>query len=347
MSEQNAKNNNSKQGNFKRKILGIVLIVLALGVVGSVIGYLRYRKTHVYTDDAFIDGGVTYVSSRIPGKVSEVLVSSNQPVEKDQVLVKIDTVDIEAELAKAKANLEMAENQVAGQYVSIKVINAQLRQLYAQRTLLSKERERFSSLLERGAVAANDYDKVIANWRAVNAQIQAARKKRKQIKTSIGDKGPDGKEAAIRLAEAQIAAISLQLEHAVIKAPAKGYITRKNVEVGEVVAAGQPLMAVVDLDDIYITANYKETDITRVRPGLKVIFKVDTYPGVKFEGRVDSIMAGTGAVFSMLPPENATGNYVKVVQRIPIKIKFTNVDTDKYPMRLGMSVVPVILIENK
>ena len=180
---------------------------------------------------------------------------------------------------------------------------------------------------------------------AVRAQIRAAYKQKKQIKISIGEKDEDGKEAAIKLAEAHIAQVELKLDHAVIRAPASGYITRKNVNAGQVVQPGQPIMAVVPLDDLYITANYKETDLTRVRPGQIVTFKIDSYPGVRFEGRVESIMAGTGAAFSLLPPQNATGNYVKVVQRIPVKIKITGLDQGKYPLRIGMSVVPVILVE--
>ena len=130
-----------------------------------------------------------------------------------------------------------------------------------------------------------------------------------------------------------------------INAPASGFVTRKNVSVGQVIAPGQPLMAIVPLDDLWIVANYKETDLTDVRPGQEVTFEVDTYPGAEFKGEVDSIMAGTGAVFSLLPPENATGNYVKVVQRIPVKIKIVDMDTKKYPLRIGMSVVPTILVK--
>jgi len=336
----------AQSGNGKRKIIGVVLILLVLGVVCSIVVYVKYRETHVVTDDAFIEGDIHYVSPRIPGKVIEVSASSNRRVEKNDVLVRLDTVDIEAELVAARENLEVVRNQIAGQYMSIDVIDAQLKQLHAQRNLISKEKKRLENLLKRGAVAEGDYDKIVAQWRVVNAQINATRKQRKQVKLSIGEKDDGGKEAAIRLAEARIAQIELHLDHAVIRAPVSGYVTRSNVDMGEVVAPGQPLMAIVPLEDLWIVANYKETDLTRVRPGQKVVFKVDMYGGVKFKGIVDSIMAGTGAVFSVLPPENATGNYVKVVQRIPVKIKIVDADTEKYPLRIGMSVVPTILAEN-
>jgi membrane fusion protein (multidrug efflux system) len=135
----------------------------------------------------------------------------------------------------------------------------------------------------------------------------------------------------------------LLLSYTKIYAPASGFITKKAVEEGENVRAGQPLMAVTPLQGVYVVANYKETKVRKIRPGMKVKIKVDAYPGKVFWGKVESIMAGTGAVFSLFPPENATGNYVKVVQRIPVKIVL---DKDQiypeYPLRLGMSVVPTV-----
>lgn len=340
MPDANGNNNNSK-----KKILGILVLILALCVIGGVVFYMHYRTYHVLTDDAFIDGNIYNVTPLIPGKVAEVLISDNQYVEKDQVLVKLDTVDIEASLHTAKQNLEVVKNQIAGQYASINVVNAQVKQLEAQMELINTERERLTNLLAKGAVSQDDYDKNQAQWKALHAQIGATRKQKKQIKSAIGPKDTEGKEAAIRLAEANIAQIQLQLDHAVIRAPIAGYVTRKNVNVGQVVAAGQPLMAIVSLEGLFITANYKETVLTLVKPGQPVEFKVDSYPGVTFHGKVASIMAGTGSVFSLLPPQNATGNYIKVVQRIPVKIDISGLDIKKYPLRVGMSVVPTILVK--
>ncbi|HEU0265606.1 MAG TPA: HlyD family secretion protein, partial [Geobacterales bacterium] len=137
----------------------------------------------------------------------------------------------------------------------------------------------------------------------------------------------------------------LNLNYTVLRAPADGYITKKSVEPGNNVAPGQPVMALVALDQPWIIANYKESQLAHVRPGQKVEFTVDTYPGRIFTGKVESIMAGTGAAFSLLPPENATGNYVKVVQRIPVKITIDNVSDPEHQLRVGMSVVPTILVD--
>ncbi|MBF0494046.1 MAG: HlyD family secretion protein [Candidatus Omnitrophica bacterium] len=153
----------------------------------------------------------------------------------------------------------------------------------------------------------------------------------------------DLRSAELKAAEEQLKIAQRNLEYTKISSPTDGYVTNKSVEEGNQVQAGQPLLAVVALDDIWIIANYKETQLKNVRPGQKVEIKIDTYPGKIFEGKVDSIMAGTGAAFSLFPPENALGNYVKVVQRIPVKIVFNKTTDDKHVLRIGMSCVPTII----
>jgi membrane fusion protein (multidrug efflux system) len=138
---------------------------------------------------------------------------------------------------------------------------------------------------------------------------------------------------------------NLQLSYTRIVAPRDGYITRKGIEEGSNVQAGQPMMALVPLQEAWITANYKEGQLTHIMPGQKVEFTVDSYPGKTFTGRVDSIMAGTGAAFSLLPPENATGNYVKVVQRVPVKITIDGSSDQEHVLRVGMSVIPRIIVD--
>jgi membrane fusion protein (multidrug efflux system) len=149
--------------------------------------------------------------------------------------------------------------------------------------------------------------------------------------------------AQVKLAEEQLNQAELNLSYATITAPGDGYVTRKSVQTGNQVQTGQPLMAVVALDDLWVIANYKETQMGRIRAGQAVRITVDSYPGRKFQGTVDSIMAGTGVSFSLFPAENATGNYVKVVQRIPVKIRFAEGTDADQMLRIGMSVVPTVL----
>ena len=154
-----------------------------------------------------------------------------------------------------------------------------------------------------------------------------------------------GQEATIRNKAALTAGSELNRSYTRIVSPVEGYVTRKTVEKGNQVAVGTPLLAIVPLDDVWVVANYKETQVRDVKRGQRVIIKADTYQGRTFRGRVDSMMAGTGSVFSLFPPENATGNYVKVVQRIPVKIVLDRGENSDHLLRVGMSVVPTILIE--
>ncbi len=329
----------------KKKAIGVVLLFLLLAVIGGIAWYLDYRSTHIITDDAFIEGDIYPVSFQIPGRVIEVPVRSNQLVQAGEVLSRLEPKDLEAELAVAQKNLEVVKNQVAGQRAAIEVIRSQTEALEAQKALLEKEKGRLSRLLNGRHVSEDDYDRVKTQVDAINAQIEAANNQRKQVETTLGLPDEEGDESAVQLARAQVDRIALRLEYTSVASPASGYVTRKNVYVGQVVAAGQPIMSIVPLEGVHVTANYKETDLTDVRPGQKVEFKVDAYPGVKFKGEVESIMAGTGAAFSLLPPENATGNYIKVVQRVPVRIKVVDADLEAHPLRIGMSVVPVILVE--
>jgi membrane fusion protein (multidrug efflux system) len=154
-------------------------------------------------------------------------------------------------------------------------------------------------------------------------------------------------KAQVNATEAQLKIARHNLEYTKVYAPSDGYVTKKSVESGNQIQAGQPLMAVVDMGDVWVTANYKETQLKNVKVGQRAEIKVDTYPGSIFSGKVESIMAGTGSAFSLFPPENALGNYVKVVQRIPVKIVFDNGTCDKHKMHIGMSCIPTIFTQNE
>jgi len=186
------------------------------------------------------------------------------------------------------------------------------------------------------------------------AQVKAARETVKQMEAALETQKALIRQAESTLAplkaqisqrEAQVKAAELNRGYTRILSPADGYVTRKSVELGNQIQPAQPLMAVVPLDTIWVVANYKETQLEKVRPGQKVEIEVDTYPDKTFKGKVESIMAGTGAIFSLFPPENATGNYVKVVQRIPVKIVLEEGTDPNHVLRVGMSVQPTILVE--
>ena len=291
MAEQQAATNGAK----KKKAF---LIVGAVVAVGLLIGYFynSYRKTHITTDDAFIEGNIHTISARVGGNVKTVAVTDNQQVKRGDLLVELDPADYRSKAEASRANRELQR--------------ATLR-------FAESERKRAKALYDENVNSADRFDKAVSAHEIALAQV--------------------------KLAEEQLRQAELNQGYTRIIAPAAGYITRKSVQTGNQVKDGQPLMAVVDLDSLYVIANYKETEMERIRPGQPVRITVDAYPGKVFTGKVNSIMAGTGVIFSLFPAENATGNYVKVVQRIPVKIAL-DPDADRdHLLRVGMSVVPTVL----
>jgi len=172
------------------------------------------------------------------------------------------------------------------------------------------------------------------------AAVATAQGQRQQVK--VREAAVEAARGRLQLALAAVEQAQLNLDYTTVKAPFAGRVSRKSVEVGQVVQTGQALLSLVNLDDVWVIANFKETQLTDVRPGQRATIAVDTYPGVVFKARVDSVQGGSGAVFSLLPPENATGNYVKVVQRIPVKLVLAPGENAKHALVPGMSVVPTI-----
>jgi len=317
----------------RRKILAALFAVLVLGALG----YYLYARSRVSTDDAQVDGHIYTISPRVPGYVVEVLVRDNELVEKDQPLVRLDPVEYEVALADAVSGLSTLQEDSASAGQDVQSAQSEL-------SLAQLDLDRNRELLKSHAVAQSSFDTAKTKADTARAKLLAAQSRL----AAIGNGGPASvKSSKIAAQREKVKQASLNLEYTTILSPARGFVTRKAVEKGYMLAKGQPIMSIVPLDpgEIWVTANFKETQLTNVRPGQKVDIEVDAYPGADLHGRVDSIMAGSGATFSLFPPENAAGNYVKVVQRVPVKIVFDTNSTDAKsmpPLRVGMSVYPTI-----
>lgn len=329
--------------NQKRKRM-VLIILAAIAVVGGVFGYFyyRYAQTHISTDDAYITGRLHIISSRVAGVVQEVRINDNQSVKKGEVLIRLDPADYEVKVDNARAALDLAKNQTGQDYAVVDAARARLNQAESRLAQAQLDWKRAQELYQGGAVSRDFYDKAQTDYKVAVDDVRLAKENLRQAQAAIGYVPPGGQTATVRLRQADLQQALLNLSYATIVAPTDGYVTKKSVEVGNHVDVGQALLSVVPLDDIWVVANYKETQLTDVKPGQPVTVKIDTFPGKVFKGRVDSIMAGTGAVFSLFPPENATGNYVKVVQRIPVKIVFDQGTDPQHVLRVGMSVVPTI-----
>jgi membrane fusion protein, multidrug efflux system len=373
-------NGNGRVRSRRKVALGI-FVAVSLVTVASGAFYWRYRQTHVATDDAFVEGRIHPISSRIQGTVVEVLVADNEPVKKGQPLVRIDrepyavrVSSAEAALSSARSDASAARSDISAAKEDLAAARSQLAQSMAaveaarSRSALAAARlaqarrdgERARSLFDRHSISRERSEKIQTDLEVAKAQDDVAREELRLAEAAVptaqarisqrqavilqreaktGQRSADVKQKESALAEAKLYA-----GYAEIAAPVDGYITRKNVESGQVVSPGQLLLAVASLTDVWVVANYKETQIEKIRPGLPVRIGVDTYPGRKFKGKVDSIMAGTGSAFSLFPPENATGNYVKVVQRVPVKIVLDRGEDPGHVLRIGMSVEPTVLV---
>jgi membrane fusion protein (multidrug efflux system) len=363
----------ANRNRWRTKVTTFIIfpVLILIGVV-VLYFYLQYKKTHITTDDAFVDGRTHIIASKIPGTVKVLYVNDNQFIKKNDPILEIDPADYDVRVKEARAGFEAekerlpeirnrvdaAKRQLTEIIASLEAARANIELQKANLELSKVNLQRSEFLLKKEAIPRQQYDNSKTTYEVAVAQVKAAQDMAKQIEASIETQrtlikqtelGLPTQEAQIRQKNAVLRAAELNLGYTKINAPTDGYVTKRTVEIGNQIQAGQPLMAVVPLaqEEIWITSNYKETQLEKVKPGQKVEIKVDTYPGKVFYGRVDSIMSGTGAVFSLLPPENATGNYVKVVQRIPVKIILNKGTDPAHILRIGMSVVPTILINSK
>jgi membrane fusion protein (multidrug efflux system) len=336
-----------KTGNGKKRRAGIILLIIL--VVGCVFGFKWWIKgrTHIETDNAFVEAHIHAISARVPGIVRSVAVIDNQFVKKGELLVELDSSDYRVRMQNASAQVDIARNETSSNYAQVDAARAAVNSDQAKLEQAQLDLERGKALYKKEVIPKEQLDRLETARKVAAAKLTETEGAVRQALALLGLTGTGGKDAQIVRKKAELEESNLNLSYTRIYAPANGYITRKSVEPGNNIQPGQPLMALVALDDAWVTANYKESQLTHVKPGQKVEFTVDAYPGQTFRGSVDSIMAGTGAAFSLLPPENATGNYVKVIQRIPVKIAIDKESDPEHHLRVGMSVVPSILTGRK
>ena len=332
MAEEQTGNNQKKKRAFL--IVGVIVI---LGLIAAFF-YIEYRKTHISTDDAFVDGNIHTIAAKINGTVKTVAVTDNQPVKKGDLLIEIDPVDYTVLLREASSAASAERAKLSEAETRIAAVKATLDLQLANFKLAEIEKVRAENLYQKEVYSRDQYDRAMTAYEVAAAQVKAAEEQLRFAKSQklTQDSNIKQKEASAAMAE-------LNFQYTKIFAPVDGYVTKKSVQLGNQIQVGQPLMAVVGLSDIWITANFKETQMENIRAGQTVEFTVDSYSDKIFKGKVESIMAGTGVTFSLFPAENATGNYVKVVQRIPVKIVLDEGTDENHVLRIGMSVEPTVI----
>ncbi len=324
-------------------------VLAAILIAAAIAGLLYWSSVRNFetTDDAFVAARSFSVAPKVGGYVAEVAVSDNQHVNAGDLLVRIDDRDYrialaqaDAQVAIAEANIDNVKAQIASQREQIDQARAQVTQAGAQLEFAQQEEARAKDLVEKGAGTVqreqqtrSDLQSQQANDTRAKAALSAAQLGIRVLETQL-----ESARASLRQAQAQRDQASLNLEYTRVTAAQPGHVVKLSGAVGTLASAGQSLMMFVP-DEIWIVANYKETQLKDMRPGQPVEFTIDAYPHRKLTGHVASVQTGSGTAFSLLPAENATGNYVKVVQRVPVKITVDQWPSD-IPVGPGMSVVP-------
>ncbi len=314
----------------------------------------QYARRHVSTDNAQVDGHVVPVLAKVGGYVSEVRVVDNEAVERGDPVVVIDDAELRVRLAEAEADLAaalaaaggegvtgLADAETAASHARREALEARLVSARAQRDRAVKDHGRITELAAKEIASTQQLDAAQASAEAAEAEVAALERDIAGARAAERSSEASSRAATARLAKARAAVerVRLDLRWARVDAPVSGVVTRAQVEVGQLVQPGQPLAAVVADSALWITANLKETETAEVRVGQRVALDVDAYPGCDARGAVESLSPATGARFALIPPDNATGNFTKVVQRIPVRIAVTEGCGPDRPLRPGMSVV--------
>lgn len=333
MADENINNEKEEQAVKQRKGIRrryIAVIMLILGIAGGL--YAHNASKYQSTDDAYVEAHMVQVAPKVTGQIVELNVTDNQRVKAGDIVAVIDKDDYKIKFEEADANYQ---KELANQ----KVATANLSAVQSEIEVARKDLERYKKLYESGAVSKQTLDNAQTRFDTVSARMTLAEE---NIFSKSQNKVAD---ANLKVLKAKRDKAALDLRNTEVIAPQSGVVTNKRAEQGTYTSVGAPLFVIVP-DEVWVVANFKESQVGEMKAGQPVEIKIDTYPDKVFKGKVDSIQRASGAKSSLFPPENAVGSFVKIVQRIPVKIVFDeNIDTSKYTIVSGMSVVPKVKVK--
>ncbi len=338
---------NSQAVNKKKYLPKIILAVFfGLAVLGIIYYFMVYRYFES-TENAYLKADVTWVSPRVSGEITQLDVKNNQQVQAGQVLMKLDDRDTKARYAQATALTELKQaalgvqrQNIAGQQAMIAEANAGLDAANAEMSRLKKDYDRYQQLLREGVTTRQRLETVQSQYLSAVAQVKRAQAGVSAAQAQLGgiEASREQLVADVNSAKANVNIVGVDADSAQVVAPVSGTVGNLGVRLGSRVNSQTHLLAIVPLDKTFVQANFKETQITKMRVGQTVTIKLDAYPDYEFTGHIDSFSPASGAEFSLLPPENATGNFNKVVQRLPVKILIDH-KAGQPVLRPGLSAV--------
>lgn len=333
-----------------KKILSYIVTILIIAVAALwIAGKFIHLGNVEFTDNAQINQQIVPVNSRIQGYIKEIRFKEYQQVKKGDTLIIIDDADMRLNVARANADYsnalagkEVADRSVGVASANVSVTEGAIAEAKVVMDMAKADFERYSRLLEQEAVTRQQYDAAKTDYEAKKARFEMLSRQRAATSSVVAETRQriSQNEAGIELAKAMLETAELNLSYCIIIAPCDGYTSRKDIQIGQLVQSGQTLLDIIDSTDIWVTANYKETQISHIEPGNDVEIRVDAIPGVKFNGKVVSLSKATGSSLSIIPQDNSAGNFVKVRQRIPVRIEFTpdNNPDDIQRLKAGMNV---------
>lgn len=342
-----------KSSKGKKIVFPIILGLVLVGALGFTAKEYFYYKSHEVTDNAQIDADISPVIARVSGYVKEIRFTDNQHVKAGDTLVVLDDRDYliklqqaEAALLSTRQSVNVSQYAVTEAQAGIATAKANVEAAKVRVWKTTEDFNRYKNLYDDHAITKAQFDAVKADKEAAEAALDAAQSQVPVVVKKVGTNQQQAQATAsgIALKQADIDYAKLQLSYTVITAPADGIISKRNIQLGQLVQGGQSLFAIVNAGKMYVTANFKETQVDDLRVGEKADLEIDAFPGKMIHGTVESFSGATGARFSLLPPDNATGNFVKVVQRIPVRIRFDKTTDAELldQIRPGMSVNVVV-----
>jgi membrane fusion protein, multidrug efflux system len=327
---------NTKKATPMKLILWITAVIV---IFAGLLFYWHHEKMYPSTDDAYIQAHVVHVAAQVTGPVAKIYVNNNEVVEKNQPLFDIDPASFQIAVNKAQAALAEAKQNMQASQQAVIAAHADVVAKQSQYDVAVKNAKRILTLVPHGEASKAQGDAVVNDVNVARAGFNSAVSEFHKAQAALGQQGDQN--AAVRQAAAELAQAQLDLRHTHIVAPTSGKLVNFDLRVGTMVQQEQDLFDLVNENLWWAEANFKETQLARIRDGQRASITVDMYPGHHFSGTVESMSAGSGSEFSMLPPENATGNWVKVTQRFPIKVVVNKLDSN-YPLRAGASATVII-----
>ena len=331
----------------RQRLLTLVGLAVVLGAIIWGVYWFVYLRDFESTDDAYVSGDVIAITSRESGTVLSIHADNTQSVKRGEILVELDPIQARIAMQAAEADLARTVRNVRALFAKAEEQQAQIEQARVQMSQAQSDLKRRSTASRDGAVSAEDLTHAHDALDQAKAALIASGSQRAQTLAQI--QGADvANNPDVLAAEARLRAAAVTLVHMRLIAPVSGVVAQRSAEVGEQVSPGTPLMAVVPLANVWVDANFKEVQLKRMRVGQPVTLTADMYGGsITYHGRVAGLSAGSGSAFALLPPQNATGNWIKIVQRIPVRIELDRHDLERRPLRIGLSVAAEVDVHDQ